>query len=560
MKPFEIDLSYIRSKQVKPPVDVYTEPKVVCHAMDVHEYEMKEFDFLKDKKVLVVKQRGRIYALGNTCPHFNAPLVKGVLGDGHIRCPWHGACFNLETGDIEDFPGINSLPRYKVEVERGGLVMIRAKVKDLQSSGCLQKMVKHNPENQLLYIIVGGGASAQMCAETLRKEGFTGRILMICKESYLPYDRTALTKDFGLSISKIEFRSKEFYDEYNIEMLLNTEVVKANMDEKSITTSYDKRLNYDKMFIATGGSARKLYVKGTDLKNVFTMRDFDDMVRIREALKDKNVVCVGSSYIILEIAQTLRSCSQAKVTVVARSQVPMLGAFGLRIGERILKLFRDNMITMLMNTTVVEIIGDSDGNIIQITLSDGQLLPCQALIIGIGMRCNTDFLIGSGLPINANGSIEADMYLKTFIDDVFVGGDVANAPVYSDNNRCSLIGHNQMAQYHGRIAAINMAGSRLVDLRSVPFYSTRLFKHSFRSAGNGRYADLIIEGDLDNFDFVAYYLDDLDKVISVVACNRDPLISQFAELRSQGRILRRDDLLDKKKPWTTRLKGPIKCY
>uniref|UniRef100_A0A1A9Z0E4 Rieske domain-containing protein n=1 Tax=Glossina pallidipes TaxID=7398 RepID=A0A1A9Z0E4_GLOPL len=559
MKPFEIDLSYIGAKDAKRPVEEYTEPVPVCHAMDVREHEMREFDFMKGKKVLIAKQRGRIHALGSLCPHANAPLAKGVLGEGRIRCPWHGACFNLETGDIEDFPGINSLPRYKVDVERGGLVMVRARVKDLHSVGRLQNMVKRDPENPLVYLIIGGGIAAQMCAETLRKEGFTGKILMICKEPYLPYNRAKLTKNPNVTMKQIQFRPKEFYDEYNIEMILDTEAVKANMEEKSITTSDDVRFFYDKMLVATGSRPGKPSIKGIDLKNVFTLRDYDDWEHIKEASKVKNVVCIGSSYIILETAQNIMSYAHTKVTVVSCSQVPMLG-FGLRIGERILKLFRDNMITMLMQTTVVEVVGDADGNVIQLTLNDGQQLPCQCLIVAVGVRYNTDFLVGSGLPINADGSVAADMYLQTLIDDVYVAGDVAHAPVHSDNNRCSAIGHDQTAQYHGRIAAINMAGSRLVDLRTVPVYSTRLCKIIFHIAGTGRYSDVVIEGDVETLNFVAYYLDNLDKVISVVACNRDPIVSQYAELRSQGRILRRHDLLDAKRPWTARLKGPIKCY
>ncbi|KAI9584226.1 hypothetical protein GQX74_010561 [Glossina fuscipes] len=524
MKPFEIDVSYIRAKDVKRPlVETYTAPVAVCHAMDVREYEMREFDFIKGKKVLIAKQRGRIHALGSLCPHANAPLVKGVLGEGRIRCPWHGSCFNLETGDIEDYPGVNSLPRYKVDVERGGLVMVRARVQDVPSSGRMQKMVKRDLENPLVYLIIGGGIAAQMCAATLRKEGFTGRILMICKEPHLPYNRTNLTKYPNAKMKQMQFRPKEFYDEYNIEMLLDTEAVKANMEEKTITTSDDVRFFYNKMLIATGSSARKPSIKGIDLKNVFTLRDYEDWEHIREASKAKNVVCIGSSYIVLEVAQNIISYAHTK-------------------------------------TTVTEVEGDADGNVIQLTLSDGQQLPCQCLIIGAGVRCNTDFLVGSGLPINANGSIEADMYLKTLFDDVYVGGDLAHAPVHSDNNRCSAIGHEQIAQYHGRVAAINMAGSRLVDLRTVPFYTTSLFKIDFRCAGIGRYSDIVFEGDVGTFNFVAYYLDNLDKVISIVACNRDPIVSQFAELRSQGRILRRHDLLDVKKPWTARLKGPIKCY
>uniref|UniRef100_A0A1A9UTB2 Rieske domain-containing protein n=1 Tax=Glossina austeni TaxID=7395 RepID=A0A1A9UTB2_GLOAU len=559
MKPFKIDLSYIRAKDVKCPVEEYTEPVAVCHAMDLREYEMREFDFIKGKKVLIAKQRGRIHALGSLCPHAYVPLAKGVLGEGRIRCPWHGACFNLETGDIEEFPGINSIPRYKVDVERGGLVMVRARVKDLQSAGRLQNMVKRDPENPLVYLIIGGGIAAEMCAETLRKEGFTGRILMICKESYLPYNRTKLSKDPNVTMKQMQFRPKEFYDEYNIEMILDTEAVKANVEEKSITTSGDVRFFYDKMFIATGSSPSKPSIKGIDLKNVFTLRNYEDWEHIKEASKVKNVVCIGSSYIILETAQNLLTYTNTKVTIVSRSPVPLLG-FGVTIGERILKLFRDNMVTMLMETNVEEVVGDADGNVIQLTLDDGQQLPCQCLIVGIGVRYNTDFLIGSGLPINADGSVEADMYLQTLIDDVYVGGDVARAPVHSDNNRCSAIGHYQTAQYHGYIAAINMAGSRLVDLRTVPLYSSRLFKISFRCAGTGSYADIVIEGDVETLNFVAYYLDNYDKVISVVACNRDPIASQYAELRSQGRILRRHDLLDAEKPWTARLKGPMKCY
>lgn len=91
---------------------------------DLNENEMKVFDIGEEGKVLIVKQKGEFSALGTKCTHYGAPLVSGALGDGRVRCPWHGACFNLKTGDIEDFPGFDSLPCYQVTVTKKGEVKV----------------------------------------------------------------------------------------------------------------------------------------------------------------------------------------------------------------------------------------------------------------------------------------------------------------------------------------------------------------------------------------------------------------------------------------------------
>uniref|UniRef100_A0A1A9W081 Rieske domain-containing protein n=1 Tax=Glossina brevipalpis TaxID=37001 RepID=A0A1A9W081_9MUSC len=559
MKPFEVDLSYLRAMKEKPVTEPYTKPMAVCHSMEVLEHEMREFDFTHGRKVLIVKYQGQIHALGNTCTHYGAPMKAGVVGDGRIRCPWHGACFNLETGDIEECPGLDSLPRYKVEVERGGLVMVQAKLKDLDSTKRVKTMAKRDPENPLTYVLVGGGPSSQVCAETLRKEGFTGRIVIVSQESYLPYDRSRLSTTFNLKFDDVQYRPQQFYDEYNIEVLLNSKAIEASVEEKLLIMSNDKRLFYDKMYIATGSSPREIPIKGFKFANVFTMRGFDDWRRLKKAIgKDIPVICVGSSFIAMELAQAIKSYKQCSVTVVSRAKFPMQEQYGLKIAERILKMYNEKMITMITETAVVEACGDHLG-ITHVVLNDGRRLPCKVLVIGAGIKFNTNFLIGSGLPINADGSIEADLYLQTIVNDVYVGGDIANAPVYSDFSQSSTIGHIQVAQNHGYVAGVNMCGSRQIEVRSVPYYTTKLFNVTFRCSGYGLFSDVIVEGDLDKFYFVAYYVDNQDRVVSVLSCNRDPIASQFAELRSQGRILRRTDLIDPKNPWVNRLKGPIQC-
>lgn len=181
---------------------------VVCQVSDLEENELKTFKF-NDVEILLVKQNNVIRALGSKCTHYGAPLVKGALGDGRIRCPWHGACFNLATGDIEDFPGIvmfisfylfdlwllitvlkgiDSLPCYEVSLCDEN-VIVKAKKSDLFSTKRIKSMVGKSSSSKDSIVVVGGGPAAEICVETLRQENFDGDITMICKENYFPYDR-----------------------------------------------------------------------------------------------------------------------------------------------------------------------------------------------------------------------------------------------------------------------------------------------------------------------------------------------------------------------------------
>ncbi|XP_073831082.1 apoptosis-inducing factor 3 isoform X2 [Musca autumnalis] len=554
--------SYQSTCEANKMIEDYTDPVAVCNVNDLQECEMKQFEFNENTKVLVVKQKNQIKAVGNKCTHYGAPLHTGVLGDGRVRCPWHGACFSLETGDIEDFPGLDSLPCYKVDVQSDGQVMVRAKRKDLDNARRLKDMVKRDPNNSECYIVVGGGPAGAVCAETLRQEGFTGRIVMVCKETHLPYDRVKLSKASDTQIETIQFRKPEFYDEYGIETLLGVAASAMNCEERTLQLSNGYSLKYDKMFIATGCTASKPQIKGSDLKGVMVVREYDDIKEINKLIKpEANLVCLGSSFIALEAAQSWVKKVKS-TTLISRTEFPLMASFGPVIGERVLRLFRDQGVTSIMNSGIVEILGNSDNQVTDVILKDGTKIPCDVLIMGTGSKFNTEFVNGSGLPLNHNGSIDTDLYLKTLVDGVYAGGDIANAPVYSYNQEKAAIGHYQLAQYHGRIAALNMVGKSPEELRAVPFFFTMLFGKGFRYSGYGSYSDVFIEGDLENLKFVAYFLDGQDKVVGVASCGRDPIVAQFAELQSQGKQLYRKDLQeDPSDPvaWTKKLKVIGKC-
>lgn len=204
--------------------------------------------------MLIVKQNGKISALGTKCTHYGAPLVTGALGDGRIRCPWHGACFNIGSGDIEDFPGLDSLPCYNVRVEKGQ-VFVRAKKSELESGKRTKVMTKHDMNDKRVFVIVGGGPSGATCAENLRVKGFSGRIVLLSNEITLPYDRVKLSK--VMDADPVLLRTKQFYDDNSIEIMTGVNVTALNTTDREISIDNGDKIKYDKVYIATGSSARK---------------------------------------------------------------------------------------------------------------------------------------------------------------------------------------------------------------------------------------------------------------------------------------------------------------
>ncbi|KAJ9598303.1 hypothetical protein L9F63_010981, partial [Diploptera punctata] len=281
-----------------PSKDEYVEG-VVCNESDIKENEMKACQLGDAGKVLVVKHNGKISAVGAKCTHYGAPLVNGALGDGKVRCPWHGACFDAVTGDIEDYPGLDSLPCFQVEIKKDGGVHVRAKRDLVKSSRVTKPMVKRNPSDPTTIAIIGGGPAGLVCAEVLRQKecGFTGRIVLICMEPNLPYDRCKVGKALELKIGQIILRKESFYKEHDIEFMKSTEVTGIDTSSKILKLGTGSDLEYTKVFIATGGLARRPNVPGSNLKNVFVLRTVEDSNAIYDLInKEANIVVLGASY------------------------------------------------------------------------------------------------------------------------------------------------------------------------------------------------------------------------------------------------------------------------
>ncbi|XP_069475226.1 apoptosis-inducing factor 3 isoform X3 [Ambystoma mexicanum] len=533
----------------------------VCHVKDLENGQMREVD-LGCGKALLIKQNGEYSAMGHKCPHYGAPLVKGVLSKGRVRCPWHGACFNISTGDIEDFPALDGLPRFQVRIEKDK-VHIRASKQALQSQRRTKVMAKcislnnYNPGTTNV-LIIGAGPAGLVCAETLRQEGFSDRIVMCTTEKHLPYDRPKLSKSMDTQPDQLLLRSKEFFHTHDIEVLTETQVAALDIKNKIALLKNGFKMEYNKLLIATGSTPKTLTCKGKELDNVFTIRTPEDANWVVKLAMSKNAVIIGASFLGMEVAAYL--CDKAhSVSVVELEDIPFKKFLGEKVGRAILKLMESKRVKFYLQTEVSEL-REQDGKLKEVVLKSGKVLRADVCVIGIGASPTTAFLKQSGIAIDPRGFIPVNKMMQTNIPGVFAAGDVVTFPLAFRNNKKVNVPHWQMAHMQGRIAALNMLAQG-VEINTVPYLWTAMFGKSIRYAGHGEgFDDVIIQGDIDELKFVAFYtrkqkrsnVDNTmtsyvekwrnEEVIAVASINYDPIVSKVAEVMASGKPIRKRDV------------------
>ncbi|XP_071994224.1 apoptosis-inducing factor 3-like [Engystomops pustulosus] len=510
----------------------------LCKELDMKDGEMKEFQ-VQGQSILLVRNNGVFSAVGNKCSHYGAPLSKGVLVGDRVRCPWHGACFNVRNGDIEEFPGLDSLPCFKVTVENGSVCIVTSK-KELESAKRVKCMSSRSAGDRSTVVIIGTGPAALVCAETLRQEGYTGRIVMVTRDKHMPYDRTKLSKSMNAKAVDIYLRPAEFYKDHDIEVWTEKEVVSINSDDARVKFKDGSFLQYSQLLIATGSRPREIKCPGSTLKNIFYLRFPEEANAISEAANGKNVVIMGSSFIGMEIAAFLADKANS-VSVIGRSDVPFQAVLGAQIGEVAMKLLKEQGVNFYMRTEVREIREDN-GQVKEVILRNGTQLPADVVVAGIGVTPVSNFVKGSRVAVDTKGAIYVDQFMRTSVPDVYAAGDVASFPLAMMDGHRVNIGHWQMAHAHGRIAALNMLNKQ-VPINSVPFFWTSLLGKSIRYAGFGEgYTEIVMKGTLEEMKFLAFYLKD-DTVVAVSSMNYDPIVSQVAETIFTGKNITKKDVL-----------------
>ncbi|XP_063002567.1 apoptosis-inducing factor 3-like [Elgaria multicarinata webbii] len=509
----------------------------VCQEDEIRDGEMREVE-VAGYPLLLLRDGLQFQAVGSHCPHAGAPLCKGYFARGRLRCPWHGACFSTRTGDIEEYPTLDCLPAFEVTVE-GGQVYVTAKLKDLESSHRVAPMSKRSRLNRQTVLLLGAGPASLTCAETLRQEGFTGRVIMVTMEKHLPYDKTKLSKEMDAAAESLYLRPQCFLDAVNIEVWTQKEVVSVNPAAKTVTFRDGTHQAYDQLLIATGSCPQQLQCPGASLQNVCVLLTPEDANRILQLSIGKRVVIVGASFIGMEVAATL-SDKAASVHMVEREAVPYHSSLGDQVGGVAMKMLQAQGVQFHLKMEVAELQGDEHGKVTRVVLGTGHQIPADVVVVGIGVVPNSRFLQGSPITLDRSGAIPVDLFMRTKSPSVFAAGDVASFPVALLGGRSATICHWQIAQAHGHAAALNIL-LKQKKLHTVPFFWTKLKAKSIRYAGCGTgYTETVLKGDLDQERFLFFYVK-AGMVTAVASLNFDPMVSMVAEILDSGRTITKQE-------------------
>lgn len=511
---------------------------------EFEEASMKEVKLEGGSAVLVHRHQGEFFVTSPACSHYGAPLRKGVSSSGGrgggptVTCPLHDASFDLRTGEVVRGPSVDGIAVYKSEVKDG---TVFAHVPSEIATGgkhqrVLKAMAKRKSSDSRTFVLLGGGCASLAAAETLRQEGFTGRIVMVTKESHLPYDRVQLSKALDKPVDKLLLRPASFYKDYDIEVLQGATVTKLNTKEQTIQYTKDnvpEQMKYDKVLVATGGSPRKLFVPGSDLKNIFTLRTPEDAAQIAAlAQKGQKMIVVGGSFIGMEVASSLakKGCD---VAVIAMETVPFERVLGKKVGASFARKLQKEGVEWFGTSQVRLFRGNETVNGVE--LEDGEVLPADAVVVGAGVLPNTRFV--EGLSLDKNGAIIVNPLLQAEnCENLFAAGDVCAYPAVKTGQRVR-IEHWDVAMQQGRTAASNMLG-KFQPFTTTPFFWSGLFGNlNLRFVGHAPEAldRVIIEGDVSKMEFISYYTED-DEIRAVATVNRDPIAVVCAELMKRGRM------------------------
>ncbi len=480
---------------------------------------------VEEKKVLLIRSEGRIYACGNECSHYHAPLSDGLVAGHVVTCPWHNARFDLRDGRLVAPPGLNGIPSYETRVEEGQ-VWIRQTGKGL--------IPMPEGEDDRTMLIVGAGAAGNAAAETLRREGFAGRIVMVTGEAYGPYDRTMLSKDLlsGEAPAKwLALRGQKFYDRLNIELMTEKPVTAVDPAARAVTFADGTTMSADRILLATGGKPRSLPVPGSDKGGCHLLRSRQDAEAILGELETaKTVVIVGASFIGLEVACSLRT-REIEVHIVAPEDVPLTAVFGEQIGQRVKKTHEENGVIFHLGETVKELTGQE--RVSEVVLSGGDRLKADCVIIGVGIRPAVEFLEDSGLV--KEGAVAVNGRLETSAQGIFAAGDIALVPD-GRSGEPRRIEHWVEAGRQGMHAARCMLGAK-ESYREVPFFWSKQYGSSLRYIGYApKFDQVVFRGSVTDKFFVAgFYLN--GKLAAAASVGKARELIRLGQLLEAGKSL-----------------------
>ncbi|MFF2650479.1 NAD(P)/FAD-dependent oxidoreductase [Streptomyces sp. NPDC058045] len=366
------------------------------------------------------------------------------------------------------------------------------------------------------FVIVGGGLAGAKAAETLRSEGFTGRVILICDERDHPYERPPLSKGYLLGKEErdsVFVHEPAWYAGAEVELHLGQVADGIDRAERTVRLGDGTLVRYDKLLLATGAEPRRLDIPGTDLAGVHHLRRLAHAERLRGVLAslgrdNGHLVIAGAGWIGLEVAAAAREYG-AEVTVVEPAPGPLHTVLGPEVGQIFTDLHAERGVRFHFGARLTEIIGQ-DGLVLAARTDDGEEHPAHDVLAAIGAAPRTALAEAAGLEMvdrSAGGGIAVDASLRTSDPDIYATGDVASVqhPLFGTRLR---VEHWANALNGGPAAARAMLGHEVAYDR-VPYFFSDQYDLGMEFSGwapPGSYDQVVLRGDAGKREFIAFWL------------------------------------------------------
>ncbi|MCH8550930.1 MAG: FAD-dependent oxidoreductase [Natronospirillum sp.] len=320
-------------------------------------------------------------------------------------------------------------------------------------------------------VIVGAGEAGVRAAVTLRQQGWDGPVTLLGEEPHTPYERPPLSKDYltGADRKLTSIGGTNQFEALEINFRPSVTVEAIRREDRTLITRDGETLQYEKLLLATGASARRVRIPKVPDPSILLLRSVNDSDRIRERMREGlNVVMVGGGFIGLEVAASLRSHG-AIVHVLELQDELMKRAVPASIAQIIRQEHQNQGVHIHLSTRVSDVNTRHDRRML--TLSNGQTIQADMIIAGVGAAPSTGLAESAGLRIENGIAVDAGM--ATEDPHIFAAGDCCSFPhpLY-DNNRMRLESW-RCAQEQGEVAALNMLGKGETYMKAPWFWSNQ---------------------------------------------------------------------------------------
>jgi 3-phenylpropionate/trans-cinnamate dioxygenase ferredoxin reductase component len=355
------------------------------------------------------------------------------------------------------------------------------------------------------FIIVGASLAGAKAAESMRTEGFDGRIVLIGEEPSLPYERPPLSKAFlrgEVDRASTHVHDEAFYAEREIELLRSTRVDEVRPSSREVILADAQRLRFDRLLLATGAAVRRLPVTGADLDGVHYLRSVEDSEALRERLlPGARIAVVGAGWIGAEVAASARQLG-AEVTLIDPMSVPLQRVLGEAVGGVYRDLHAEKGVDLRLGEGVEAFEGG--GRIERVRTSSGDAVAADAVVVGVGVTPRTELAERAGLEVD-NGVV-VDGRLETSVPGVFAAGDVANHrhPRFG----ALRVEHWANALNQGVAAGKAMLGAE-EPYERVPYFYSDQYEVGMEYSGYATAEDeVVFRGAPESREFIAFWLRD----------------------------------------------------